>query len=112
MWPDEHPDALSRVQAHWDLSGPFPVPRFTPVCSQDAPHPTVIRGCIFHQRSGGYRCDVMFKCVDCSNTIAFGVVIDKEMWHRATTAKFIPGKFHNWRDMKEAYLAHLHASDP
>lgn len=88
-WPDlDAGQVLAAVEARWDLTGPFPIPRGTwlrcPVCGAGDPQPRYWR---FWERSGTptirYRCDVSFKCVDCSALYpTFGVPLPDDYWHQ------------------------------
>lgn len=83
-------EVMAAVTARWDLAGVLPVPRgewlACPVCRAGRPQPRYWR---WHRRSGTPtipgRCDVSFKCVDCSAVWTHGVPIDADTFERRAT---------------------------
>lgn len=87
-FPALSPDrVLAAVRERWDLSGPLPVPRgewlACPVCRSGRPQP---RYWLWHRKSSGtplpFRCDVAFKCVECSAGWVHGVAVDEDTYRR------------------------------
>lgn len=105
---------MARVEQAWDLTGPYPIPKWNvacPCCRKDRTDEAIhIRAFKFFIRHGEqhahwYRCDVHFKCRYCSLTWFAGVPVPQEMYennpHREKTTR-------TWRkaveDMKEMGL--------
>jgi len=92
-----------RVENHWDLSGIFPRPPWNKpwCCPQCRSQQIFIKGMVFNRRSGsprGYRCDVAFKCSQCSCTWVHGVPVKENMWRyhhdKGKTS-------YTWREIRE-----------
>ncbi len=76
-------EVRTRVERRWDLSGPFPAPRWTIECPCCRSTEVRLRQCSFHKREQSpapHRCDVSFKCTDCSLAFSFGVPIPERMY--------------------------------
>lgn len=76
-------ETMNRIHSKWEMSGPVPLPKFEvkcPVCSEKKP---LLKGALFHTRrkvsSNPFRCDVKFKCIECSFVWAHGLVVPREM---------------------------------
>lgn len=95
-------EVLDRVGARWDLDQPVPVPigdwLACPVCRTPEPQP---RYWLFLDRSGhaiAYRCDIGFKCTDCSAVWVHGLAIPERVfrpWRKRV------GKRIDWREAKQ-----------
>lgn len=82
-------DSLDAAAAQWDMSGPFPLPRWDMRCPQcgglHSERQIQGRRWVFHNGPGDrrsknkWRCDVEFKCRRCSYLFSFGVVVPPEM---------------------------------
>ena len=76
-----------RINAAWDLSRAFPVPKFQLTCPVCKGEEILYKGAKYHRRGSvsprdPYRCDAKFKCCTCSNVWTHGVVVPKEMIDR------------------------------
>lgn len=94
------------VAARWDLSGPLPTPRDgwlrCPVCAAQR---LQIRHWHWHTRDNAtvpHRCDVAFKCADCSAVWLHGVPVPPDYWYRNATAAARVG----WRDGRRMLEEH------
>lgn len=99
-----HDEVLARVERRWDTSGVLPVPRgdwvHCPMCGSRDMH---LRWWRFFERPGGtvrHRCDVSFKCTDCSLVqYPFGVPLPPEAWRRWQQSR-LPSRV-EWRQGRE-----------
>lgn len=117
LFPDAHTDGIDeRVEAHWDLDWPLPVPRFPRVCpcaiggSYPPAETLVVKDWKLHQRTDSgtthpWRCDVRLKCVRCSLVQIYGVRIPRAYYEAAHAA--LPRRHHtsrpswiSWREGK------------
>ncbi len=80
---DTAEDIMARVAARWDLSAPLPVPRpgwlRCPVCRAPDVIPKEWRTIRIREPAGHrfpFRCDVSFKCLDCSAVWVHGLPFD------------------------------------
>ena len=105
IFPDVPPGQVhDAVARHWDLSGPYPVPVgrwiWCRVCGTDrAPQARWWR---WHLRTAGtigHRCDVAFKCVECSAVWQFGIPVPEAYYRRHASRE---GKLIHWREVKSA----------
>lgn len=104
--PSSPAQLLERVERRWDLSGPVPVPRWDVECPSCRGTEVALRQCSFHYRhktgsKSPWRCDVSFKCLECSLTFTFGVPVPQGMYEA------VPRTL-GWREVKE--LLEEHAS--
>lgn len=91
-----------RVNTAWDTSGRVPVPRrqfYCPVCRSSY---LLAKDFRFHEKKRGnpsnpYRCDVQFKCCDCSMVWAHGVRLSAEEWRRRPQTQGLI----SWREAKK-----------
>ncbi len=89
-WTDLYPDStteeiMERVNENWDLDGPLPLPKFTPlcVCGNTDWH---ARLWLFWDRTAGgqlthritHRCDMSVKCQHCGQVVIFGIPLPDE----------------------------------
>lgn len=84
IFPDHDLEQIvQRVNARWDLSGEFPMPRWQPACPCCGSDDIQARHWTFGKRPGHrveHRCDVSMKCCDCSLVFTFGVPIPSSMY--------------------------------
>lgn len=111
MFPDAHADGVEeRVEDHWDLGYPLPMPKFHRACPRCvaadrrmAVERLVVKDWKFHQRNTKskhpYRVDVRLKCVDCSIVYIFGVRVPEAYWRKGY-AVHRSGGWINWREGK------------
>lgn len=99
MFPDID-NVLDRVRESWDLDRELPVPKFDlqcPICNCGQ---IQLRQYSFHYRHktgsrNPYRCDVSFKCTQCSLVWTHGVVVPEAMYKRHENEMI------HWREAKE-----------
>ena len=101
-------ETLKRVREAWDLSGDFPVPKFTVRCPICGSEEVQARYWSFHDANKHYhhavpyRCDISFKCTRCSAIWEHGIPIPEAVYRR-----HIPEPLHyitktyRWREVKE-----------
>jgi len=98
-------EIMERVKRFWDLSGPFPLPKWAVACPVCGFQDVLIKQCKFHVRAENkYRCDVMFKCATCSAVWQHGVKVSKEMAlpglrGGSRVIEHTEGRNYFWRDM-------------
>ena len=104
IFPSFDPETvLKRVQEKWDLSGDFPLPKWDircPVCG--SPHVQARNWQFAYQYNSPtkYRCNVSFKCTECSAVWIHGVVITEEMFRKHVKIDNKP-VYYPWREVKE-----------
>jgi hypothetical protein len=95
-------EILERVNKYWDLSCSLPFPKFDLGCSVCKSDEILLRQWLFHDRSKrtgskhGYRCDVSFKCTQCSFVWVHGILVPKEMFEKYRDKRMV-----TWRKVKE-----------
>lgn len=78
-------EVRERVDARWDCSGEFPVPKWAVRCPCCGATECIIRRVNFHAKHEAtvpWRSDVGMKCTACSLTFNFGVAITEELYRR------------------------------
>lgn len=99
LWPDVV-DSLTRCEKLWTIYDEFPLPKRQfdcPVCS-DPRDNARIKHFLFHEKTvspSKYRCDVVFKCINCSAVWVHGVVIPEEMFLKRQARKY------TWREARD-----------
>ena len=85
LFARDTPEQLAaRVAEKWDLTGRLPFPKWEVLCPTcRSPHQK-LRYWKFHtyltaEKTTPYRCDVGFKCRECSYVYIFGVATNREM---------------------------------
>ena len=97
-------EVLERVKRAWDLSTDFPIPKFRiicPICKSEA---IQARNWQFQYRDVGgckYRCNVSFKCTQCSHAWVHGVVIPEELFRKHVRGNVHQTKLYHWREVKK-----------
>jgi hypothetical protein len=92
-----------RVEKMWDLSGAFPIPKFLVTCPSCQTAEVTLQQVGFTQRDwtgspAPWRCNIGFKCCECSMVWLYGVPVSKEMFDKG----FLMGQM-GWRQA-EAYF--------
>lgn len=107
LFPDAHTDGLvDRIEGHWDLDWPLPVPRFDPGCGYCG-YAMVLKDWKFHLRSTGskspWRCDVRLKCLGCGCVPIYGVAVPGAYYEAAALllGQRRMGSWINWREGKQ-----------
>lgn len=84
-------DVHARVAKRWDFNGPLPQPTpgwlRCPICGDEQPTPRYWR---FHQRPASsvrWRCDVSFKCTDCSHVWVHGIPLPDAVGEQSGVAE-------------------------
>ena len=91
----------TRVRGFWDLSNGFPMPRNTLLCPVCRSPEVGIKHCRFFKvnhkpKTTPYRCDVSFKCFNCSAVWMHGVPVPKEAFKCLHNG----GRAWTWRQMR------------
>lgn len=85
-----------RVDSMWEFT-PFPVPKWVIQCPVCRSCEVFIKQCSFFKRKeNDYRCDVTFKCTNCSYVWTHGVVVPREI-----AKPMIRPNGWSWREMRE-----------
>lgn len=106
LFPDHYAEGRDqRVDLHWDLRWPAPVPREIPPCPVCPDGRAVAKDWRFHSVAVAgsprpWRCDVRFKCVDCSAVWQHGVAIPEAMY-RHGMSRFGENRTASWRKIRE-----------
>jgi hypothetical protein len=84
-------DIMDNVRRYWNLDGPLPIPHAWPDHSCPFGHrPVQFRHWQFHEAPRGprarvpYRCDVSFKCGECSMVWVQAPALDEDTYNRMT----------------------------
>lgn len=99
--------AQENCNKFWDMSnGIVPIPRMELTCSCGATGTMTCRNISWRQKPSTprpYRCDISFKCLNCSRIAHHGVVITQAMFNRAEGFTE-NGKIHTWRDIRDKLI--------
>lgn len=93
MLPPEDGDPMEAIEWMWEWRAGLPFPRYRPLCPQCERRDTLIRQWTFRSRANEKlanvesprlgRCDVSFKCPNCSMVWFHGIVITDEQYEVA-----------------------------
>ncbi len=81
-----HEEKFTKIYQRWDFSKVLPVPLFDfvcPICGSD--RIKLGEWIFFRKKSSNgtpYRCDVRFKCTECSFVPIFGVVVELKIFNK------------------------------
>jgi len=99
-------EVLEKVSKAWTISDEdlFPLPKFIVRCPVCESEDIQARNWQFtFKDSGGakYRCNVSFKCCNCSSVWTHGVVIPEEMFRKHVRGNIHQTKLYHWREVRE-----------
>ncbi len=90
------------IDNHWEIYKNFLFPKFIIKCPICGSEKVILKQERFFRRDEGrmkYRCDIAFKCSECSNVWWFGVVIPDDLGKKQMIGN--NSATYYWREIKE-----------
>jgi len=99
-------EVLNRVSKAWTIEegDVFPLPKFVVECPVCKSVDIQARNWQFTLKDSGgnkYRCNVSFKCTQCSAVWTHGVVIPEIMFRKHVKGNIHQTKLYHWREVKK-----------